>query len=131
MSRPRTPTAVLKAKGTFIKDPKRGKARANEPKDLKPFKKEVPEHLDECVRICWLEIASEVPAGVLTESDRKTLEVAAALYARFKEEGANMPTDKLNLYIRTLGLLGMDPSSRSKVQVAKIDDNKNPFLEDD
>lgn len=129
--RPRTPTSVLKAKGSFVDNPGRGRARENEPKNLKPFTREVPSHLDEDERICYLEIAEECPKGVLTASDRKHLELAAILYAQVKIHKGNLRTDKLALYMRTLGYLGMNPSERSKVQVAKIDDNKNRFLSED
>jgi hypothetical protein len=114
MSRPRTPTALLAAKGAFRKDPARGRARAGEPKPrgkLGPS----PSALKGAECACWDRLVELVPAGVLGDCDEPILELTARLWARVKSGRAK--SGEFAQFRSCLRELGMTPSSRSNVSV--------------
>lgn len=116
MARPRTPTNVLALRGAFDKNPKRGAERANEP----PPNGEVgnpPLGLTVAVHDAWKEIVDACPPGVLCKADRIALHVAAVLYSEFKNCASDMPAARVNALFAALSRFGMDPSSRSKVNI--------------
>lgn len=136
MARPRTPTAVLKAKGAYIKHPERKRERAAEPVDLRPLG-DPPEDLQPDQLRAWLEVVDMAVAGVLTHADRGTVELAARSLASLRERFLDVPTKDGVVTInkpfdskaaaalmRCLVEMGLTPVSRSKVQVVK--DDKQP-----
>lgn len=70
----------------------------------------------------WHEIVAAVPDGVLQESDRFVVEVAATILARFREMRGVVSASEVAQLHRALASLGMTPADRSKVGVGEPDD---------
>lgn len=123
MGRPRTPTAVLDARGAFKKDPQRKR-------DGEPVVEEsigaVPTRLAGTEVVAWQEIVSTAPMGVLTKADRVHVEEMSRLLAESWEEGRDFQLGRRSLLNKMLGQIGMNPVDRSKIVVAKPKD-ANPF----
>lgn len=81
----RKPTNVHELRGSFKKNPQRGRERANEPKDARDVGKP-PRGLGKEVKAAWRELVDAAIPGVLRYSDRPTVLAAAYLYARMKEQ---------------------------------------------
>lgn len=124
----RKPSAVLELTGAFDRNPSRRRARASEPQPDGPLG-EPPEHLPPSVAGCWREIADLVCAGVLARSDRLILEHAAHLLDRLRSEHWRVSPAVLLRYEATLGQLGLSPTARSRLTVAKrqADESATPF----
>lgn len=116
MSRPRKPTAILRLTGTEVKNPSRLRARENEPQDL-PELGDPPKRLNDKQLEAWREIVANSAYGVLTGSDRHSLEIAAVLLAAFWRDGASMSAANISLLNSSLSKMGMNPSDRSRVTV--------------
>lgn len=110
MARPRKPTAALELAGAFQKDPKRGKARANEPKPLGKIG-DAPDTLDEASQAIWDEMSAK--AYWLTSADSFLLEIAARNMAYFRNGGSDTKT--IGQLITVLNKLGFSPADRSKI----------------
>lgn len=124
--RPRKPTAALKLAGAFEKDPKRGKARENEPKPLGKIG-DAPDTLDIASQEIWNDMAAE--AFWLTSADRFLLEIAAKYMAYFRMGGNDTKT--IGQLITVLNKLGFGPAERSKISgpAPKKDESEDPFDE--
>jgi hypothetical protein len=123
MSRPRTPTAILEQRGSFLTHKDRKEARANEPVPNAPIRKSPPASLDQEQRRVWFEFIRKIPAGVLGDCDEYWL--AMAVRSECKERKGTITISERTQYMNLLGKLGMNPSERTKVvarPVAKKDD---------
>jgi len=125
MARPRTPTAVLEARGSFKTHPER--RRSGEPVVETPLGNP-PAHMGELEVACWFEIAELAPKGVLTSADRVTVETLACLLAEFRTVKEDFPASKHARMFGYLGQLGMMPGERSKLSIEKPKD-VNAFAE--
>lgn len=125
MSRPRTPTNVLDARGAFRKNPQRKREDAP---TVGPLSK-APRHLTGEALKAWKEIAKYAPLDVLTDSDRLALEVAAQLLAQFRQDPLEFPATKLVRLEALLGKFGMTPADRAKVGGKKEAPKGNPFAD--
>jgi phage terminase small subunit len=105
MSRPRIPTEMLDARGSFIAQPSREKARAGDP----------PERLDGDCKAVWVEIADQLAPGVACVSDRQMFEVLVRLVVKLR--AGKIRIMELSCLISLCGRFGMAPSDRSKVAV--------------
>lgn len=123
MARPRTPTAKLEVAGAFKRNPQR--KRAGEPVVTTPIGE--PPKMNPGALAAWHEIVAGAPEGVLTSADRISVEVAAHLLAEFRASPVEIPATKLVRLESLLGKFGMTPSDRSKLNIAKADDEENPF----
>ncbi len=123
MARPRTPTALLDARGAFKNHPDR--KRDSEPVVKEPLGAP-PSRLTGLEVEAWMEIVEFAPMGVLTRADRHAVEQAARLMAESWEDFKSFPTAKLTRLQVTLGQFGMNPSDRSKLSIGKPKDG-NPF----
>lgn len=124
MARPRTPTAVLELTGAFEKNPQR--KRDAGPTSTSPLG-EPPTYFNTGEAVCWYELAQDTPPGVLTGSDRWTVEAACRLMAKFRADwltGAEF--GQLN---GLLSKMGKTPSDRSKIHGVKEDETASPFDE--
>jgi hypothetical protein len=123
MARPRTPTGVLEAKGSFLKHPERKRARANEPKPTGELG-DAPDDLSREEKAAWRYLASLLAPGVATSMDRAAMEEASRLRVICKSSQATAA--ERQLYRNYLAAFGMTPSDRSRVHVeptaAKKDD---------
>ena len=90
MGRPRKPRTVLEDTGAFAKDPKRGRARANEPEPTGPIG-EAPDYFNASQIQIWNEYAQNAPQGVLERSDRKLLELAVRLTCKMQLQISGEP----------------------------------------
>ena len=123
MPKPRTPSAVLEARGAFAKDP----GRRREDFDAGGFDPAPPKYFTVKQKAVWDEIVGVLPASVLQATDRMAVELAARLIANFRA----LPDRDVSMaqvaQIRTaLAVLGMTPADRSRVS-AKKDTPANPF----
>lgn len=125
MSRPRTPTNVLDARGAFKKHPERARTDAA---TAGPLGK-APSHIAGEVLKAWKEIEKSAPLQVLTESDRLALEVAANLLAQFRADPVEFPAAKLVRLEAMLGKFGMTPADRAKVGGKKEAPKGNAFAD--
>ena len=129
--RPRTPSNILQLRGAFKKDPKRGRERENEP-EPKAGIGPAPAHFHEDEVLAWDYLVGIAPIGVLGDSDRAYLEIAAELFALKRRIGIEaMDSAKLNRLETMLSKLGLNPSDRSHVKVggkpASAPGDSNPF----
>ena len=126
MARPRTPTNVLDARGSFRKHPERKRV---DPDTAGPLSA-APDHLTEQALECWNDIAVSAPPGVLTDSDRIALEIAANLLAQIRADPLEFTSMRLVRLEVLLGKFGMTPSDRSKVSIAtRAKPSANPFAD--
>lgn len=125
MARPRTPTNVLDARGSFKKHPerKRQDAEASGPLEASP------DHINGEVLNAWNEIVESAPLDVLTNSDRISLEIAANLLAQFRSDPIGFTAAKLVRLEALLGKFGMTPADRAKVGGKKEAPKGNPFAD--
>lgn len=114
MTRPRTPTNVLKLRGADKNHPARIKERDNEPQNVNPVG-DPPENLNETEQSAWHQIVRESIEGVLGEADRIALEQACKLYAKSKE--GDLTGQEHTQFFRYLSQFGMMPADRSKISI--------------
>ena len=120
MARPRTATAILEARGAFVKDPKRNRA---DPVVSDPFPKVAPSHLDPLEVKCWHNLREATPDAVLTGADVETLTVAARLLAESYKDFGAMATARIGQLISIMGKFGMSPADRAKLATPPKDDD--------
>jgi hypothetical protein len=132
MARPKTPSNVLQLNGAYKKNPNRKPDEGTEP-ELKAGVGEPPEYLDADAKALWHEIVSLACHGVLGDSDRLIVELAATLMAEFRrggrdETGKPLFSDaRLSRLQAALGQLGMTPADRSKVKIPQKAKPANAF----
>jgi hypothetical protein len=123
--RPRTPTSILEARGSFRHNPARGRARENEPRPGDPLGDppedwvERAKHSQKYVELvkCWSEIATQAAFGVLTSADRSHVEMTCRLMYKIRFEKTTAGDyAQLN---KCLGQMGLNPSDRSRVNAGK------------
>lgn len=123
MPKPRTPSAVLEARGAFDKDP----ARRREDFEAGAFDPTPPKYFKANQRAVWNEIIGVLPPSVLQATDRMAVELATRLIAQFRSLDDAEVTSAQVAQIRTaLAVLGMTPADRSRVS-AKKEAQANPF----
>lgn len=112
MARPRTATAQLEARGSFLKHPERKRGRSDEPKPTGDLG-EPPKELDRDEKLAWRYIAGLLPPGVAFNSDRVAMEEAACLLVSCRRKRATAA--ERNLLKGYLRDFGMTPADRSRV----------------
>ena len=120
--RPRKPTRVLELTGAFKKDPQRRKDREGEPEVSAPLGAP-PDQLDESERARWNEIKRTAPW--LGAPDRGVVEQTCRLWTLMRSRKAT--TAEMKLLSTNFTLLGMTPSSRSRVKVPPAKAKTNAF----
>jgi len=116
---------MLELRTAFKKHPERARKDAETVGELTA----PPSHVTGTVLQAWAEIAQYAPNGVLTDSDRLSLEVAAHLLSQFRADPIDMPAAKLARLEAMLGKFGMSPADRAKVSVAPDAPKGNPFAD--
>lgn len=112
----RTPTNILKLRGSDKKHPERIKARENEPVNTQPIG-DPPDWLSDPEKEAWQIIVDECIDGVLGKADRIAVACASQLLA-VSVAGLAAHQEKVLLH-RYLGQFGMLPGDRSKISIAK------------
>ena len=124
MARPRKPLRILEASGATKKNPARYKDRI-EPEGL-PALGEPSDYLSPEQRECFKEIANSCHPGVLRLSDTISVEMAAILLDKIKQNTARAAD--MSLFNGYLTKFGMTPASRSTVHIPKPE-KPNAFAE--
>jgi len=126
MARPRTPTNILRLRGSAPKkNPGRLRERENEPVEERPLGPP-PKALTPKQRQAWKELADNSVPGVLGKADRHAVEIAACLLAEVR--GGEPTATIYAQLLRSLSMLGMSPADRSKVQLP-AKPKHNPFAD--
>ena len=112
MSRPRTATAILEARGAFKSNPDR---KREDPKCSSPFPDVAPENLTPLQVKWWHSIRRMVPDGILTGADQLTVHLAAVLWSEFMVDSAGMNTGRIGQMRSVMGSLGLSPADRAKL----------------
>ena len=115
MSRPRTPTAILEARGSFKRHPERARARAGEPRPTTPLGGP-PETLNAAAKTAWREMAAT--GFWLTDCDGFLVEIAAGLMA--DQRAGTIDNPARACLVGTLSKLGFGPAERSKMRVPEV-----------
>src|SRR5580692_10306016 len=118
MARPRTPTEILDARGSFLtgQNPARARERENEPKPERPLGSP-PKHLSPELKKLWKEIAKRIAPGVAKESDRDAFELMVRLTHNMRMNDILMKAADRTALISLWGRFAMTPADRSKVSV--------------
>ena len=106
----RKPTRLLEINGAFKKDPQR--RRNYEPIPSGPLG-DPPEFLPEPVKVCWRELDSMIPPGVLANSDRWAVELAARAMANARD--GSITNAERAVLSSLLGRLGCTPVDRARI----------------
>lgn len=114
MSRPRTPTAILDARGSFVHDPQR---RREDPATSGPLPLTPPKNLTATEQAAWVELVSNAPTRVLANADYAVVELTAKLIVRMRADTLN--GSEMGHLIKCLSQLGCTPADRSKVTAYK------------
>ena len=125
MARPRTPTALLDARGAFKHDPQR--KRDGEPVVKTPIGAP-PDDFSADERKHWRGLVDRAPMGVLTSADYYSVVMAAKLLAEFFGNYADFSHARMARLHSLLGQFGMTPSERAKLSIPKAKE-ANPFDE--
>ena len=118
MPRPRTPTAKLQAKGSFLKHPERKRARAQEPRPTGTIG-QPPPRFRGMRRAIWLELVAIIPAGVAADCDRWAVELLVCLMSKFRSGRAK--SSEAKQIESLLGKMGLTPADRSYVSAELAD----------
>jgi hypothetical protein len=126
MSRPRTATEILEARGAFAKNPQR--RRPPEPKPTNALRKNPPAHLNDGQKQAWRRIVRIAPPGILMNADEIMLELVSCLLAEFMADPVGMTTARIARLERQLGKLGLSPQDRMNLEIPEPE-RPNPFDE--
>jgi len=120
MSRARTATALLDARGAFAKNPDRKRV---DPEVKQPFPDVAPANLTPVQVKWWHRVVEMVPDAVLTGADPLVVRICACLAAEFAVDPDKMPTARIAQLRGVMGELGLSPSARAKLAVKPGDDD--------
>lgn len=124
MPRPRTPTALLELRGTFKRNPSRGRQRAGEPRPTTPLPGP-PVHFTKEQKAAWVEIARY--GTWLTSPDQFMLAIAVVLLDKHRRRAIDYK--EIPHLISVLSLLGFNPRDRAKMNVPASASNDSPFVQ--
>ena len=114
-----TPSAILDAKGSFIKNPQL--KRPAEPKPTAPLKTTAPKDFTKEQKVVWKELVKMLPPGVAFDSDTWALQHLAILEAKWRvcvKENKKFTADEHTKWLALLDRFGLNPSARTKIHVA-------------
>lgn len=106
------PTALLEAKGAFVKDPQR--KRKGEPKPRAGIGK-APEKFSTDFDEVWDEVVDNICPGVLGNSDRIHLEMTVNTLIEYRRDPAGMSASNKQVLKSLLGHMGMNPVDRTRI----------------
>lgn len=126
------PTKLHILSGAMEKHPERHKDKLiYEPKPEKKLGKP-PKYFNKHEKECWNEIVGACVEGVLWDIDRFNVEMAAKLLSGFRTD-PDFHCAKMTLLHKTLAVMGMNPSDRSKLRVTpageKKEEKKDPWAD--
>lgn len=100
--------------GATRKNPQRFGDRKQAPQPIADLGKP-PKHLTDDEKKAWKEIAKQVPPGVLGNTDRIAVEIAARLLVRFRT-GLLLKASEVSCLVSLLARFGMTPADRNKIE---------------
>lgn len=112
MARPRTPTALLELRGTFKRNPSRGRDRANEPKPTTALGSP-PASFTKDQKAIWADVRAR--GWWLTGPDRYMCEVAVVLMDKHTRRAIDYK--EIPHLIAVLSKLGFTPADRAKMNI--------------
>lgn len=115
MTRPRTPTGIIAARGG-LDAPDRAAKREGEPAIVGEIG-EAPDYFDELQKYCWKDLRESLHANTTGDSDRFALEMAALLLARMRRAPYAFDAASMTRLHAILGSFGMTPADRSKLKL--------------
>lgn len=121
-----TPTTIKLIRGADKQHPERFRDVRDEPVPEAEIG-DPPKSLKAAQQRIWHEFVEIIPAGVLGNTDRPTLEMACKLMYEFRTND-DMQSAKSGQLIKLLGELGMSPAARAKIRLPAKQE-KNPFAE--
>ena len=126
MARPRLPSNVLDARGSFKRNPHRTRTDPAPAGKLRAPPK--GEHFSDEHRKIWRELVKAAPKDVITESDRFALEICCVLLFQYRSDPGEFAAPKLLRLETLLGKFGMTPADRPKVaKTPTRNRTENPF----
>jgi hypothetical protein len=112
MARPRLPSNVLDARGAFDRHPERRRKDAIGASGGIGIQ---PERLTAEQRQAWLELADEAPPGVLTRTDRISLEIMSMLLAKIRNAFDLRTVAELRMWLVQYGF-----TAASRARIAPV-----------
>lgn len=112
MARPRTPTALLELRGSFKRNPSRGRDRTGEPRPTAPLPGP-PNHFTREQKAVWAEVA--LYGTWLTSPDQFMLAIAVVLLDKHRR--SDIDYKEVPHLVSALSLLGFNPRDRAKINV--------------
>lgn len=100
---------IKEARGTL----QRCRSNPNEPMPDRPLGAP-PKSMSADERAAWRELAATVEDGVLTVSDRWSVEILARLMATYRRRDPLTPTE-FSTMVKLLGVIGATPADRPRV----------------
>jgi hypothetical protein len=100
--------------GATKKNPQRFTDRKRAPQPIAELGKP-PKHLTADEKKAWKEIEKQVPPGVLGNTDRIAVEIAAKLLVRFRT-GLLLKASEVSCLVSLLARFGMTPADRNKIE---------------
>lgn len=119
----RKPSAIHEVLGSYTRNP--GRKRKNEPAPRMGIG-DFPENASADPAECWREICSHICPGVLGNSDRFAVEIAARCLAEYRSAPELYPAAKLKILESMLTRLGMTPADRSRVVAYQAEGESDP-----
>jgi hypothetical protein len=127
MTRPRTPTQILEAKGSFLCHPERKRAREGEPKP-NGLLGGPPADFDREHCAVWHEHEAKMPAGIASNWDKTAFEVLICLifnFRRRRKEKLPQVVGEIAQMNKLFTQFGMTPADRSRVSTKPKDEKKD------
>lgn len=126
MGRPAKATNIHELTGAFAKNPKRKRARAQEPIPEGGLPDVPPDYMNHEQRRCYRELVRGCHRDVLSSADGPWVEIVACLLCQYREAPTEMSGPKIGRLMAGLAQLGMTPSDRARA--ARIPRKvENPF----
>jgi hypothetical protein len=130
MSHNPTPSAILDAKGSFIKNPHLKRPKEAKPKT--PLRTTAPKDFNKEQKVLWRELMKMLIPGVAFDSDKWAIRHLVLLEAKSRlceKTGARFTADEHTKLLAYLDRFGLNPSARTRIQVeAAEEDELEGFL---
>ena len=130
MARQRKATRLHEIQGTMTAARRRD--RAQEPEGVGELGA-APKGWDKAGRELWVELATQVPAGVARQNDRAAFELLCLLWADIRSDPTNVIPAMSAQFRAMLASFGMTPASRAALSVPpslKSDDPASKFFDE-
>ena len=109
-----TPSAILDARGAFLKHPER--KRPAEPSPREPLVETAPKDFSKEQKKLWKELMRMIPPGVAFDSDTWALRRLVILEAKSRST-EKVIASEYSQWLQLLDRFGLNPSARSRISV--------------